>query len=244
MGLAVVLIVMVGLVAQAKNAFEPGDVQTPSPQLTSLSRTISVTGSAELETMPDKAIIYLQVKTEGADAKTVQQQNAAATKKVIKVLEDAGLAKKDIETSSYYLSPKNRYDFQQKKQIDDGYLVNHALKVTVNNIEEVGKIVDLAVEAETTQISYVQFALSEAKRKQLQQQLFKEAGKQAKEKAGLLAEGVGVSVGKVLSIAEAGSFSEGYYGRAVAMAESASSTQINPQQLRVTAQVQAVFEMG
>jgi uncharacterized protein YggE len=60
----------------------------------------------------------------------------------------------------------------------------------------------------------------------------------------LLAEGLGVSVGDVLSIAEIGGFySEGYYGRMVAMTESAASTQINPQQLKVTASVQAVFEL-
>ncbi len=242
MGLGVVLIVLVGLVAQAKSVVETNNAPPPT-----VSHSISVTGSAELETMPDKAIIYLNVKTEGADAKTAQQQNAVTVKKVMNVLENAGLAKKDIETSGYHLYPKNRYDFQQKKQVDEGYQVNHALKVTVNNIEDVGKIIDLAVDGGTTQISYVQFALSDTKRKQLQQQLFKEAGKQAKEKAALLAEGVGVSVGKVLSIAEAGSFSpEWYYGRTVAMTESAAegaSSQINPQQLKVTAQVQVLSEL-
>jgi len=208
---------------------------------------ISVSGSAEKEVMPDEAILMLSVITEGKEAKQVQDENSVNMNNVIEALKAEGIDKKDIETTSYYLYPMQEYDYEQKKTIDKGYRLTNTIKVTTSDVENAGKLLDIAVKNGANQVENVYFQLSEDKEKEVKSELVAEATKNAKEKAETLASNLGASVGKPISISESSYYPPIYYAKGVAMmaetAASAPSPQINPESIKVTLTVNVDFSI-
>lgn len=205
---------------------------------------ISVSGYAEKETMPNEAILMLSVVTEGKEAKLVQDENSANMNKVIEALKELGIDKKEIETTSYYLYPMQEYDYDQKKTIDKGYRLTNTIKVTTNDVENAGKLLDAAVKNGINQVENVYFQLSEEEEKKIKAELVSEATKNAKEKAETLAKNLDAKVGKPISISESNYYMPIYYASksmALTAEESAPSPQINPESVKVTLTVNVDF---
>lgn len=207
---------------------------------------ISVTGSAGKEVMPDKVILTLSVVTEGRDAKIVQDQNKEKMNAVMRALEEAGLNDKDIETTQYTLYPWSEWDSTIQKSVNKGYRVENMVQVTLKDISRAGEILDIAVKGGVNMVNNVAFMLSEAKEKEVKDELVKEASSQARAKAENLAKGLGVSVGKVLVVTET-SYNPGpwYYNtfsKESVMIDNAP-TPINPQNVKVSLQVNVDFEI-
>lgn len=198
---------------------------------------ISVSASAEKDVMPDKAILSLTVLTEGSDPKLIQEQNSLKIGQVMDALKSAGIT--DVETSNYNLYPWQEWDGQ--KMISKGYKLQHTLKVTTTDINQVGKLLDFSVKNGINEISNIVFTLSKSKEQEIKTELINEASKSAKTKAKALAEGLDVSLGKVLSVSES-SYSGGpwIYASKMATAEAASTT-VNPEQVKVSLQVNVDF---
>lgn len=163
---------------------------------------ITVTGEAETDVMPDKALLYLTILTEGKDAKTVQQENAKKMNQVKADLKTQGIEDTEIETSSYNLYPWDELDQTASKLIHKGYRAQHTLAVTITKIDTAGKIIDTAVQSGVNTIDNIQFTLSDQLEKKTKEQLVAHASSKAKQKAATLASNLDVSLGKVLSISE------------------------------------------
>ena len=65
------------------------------------------------------------------------------------------LPKKDIYTSSISINPTS--DYQDGKRINTGYNVSNHVTVKINNLDNVGKVVDAAVSAGANDINNLSF---------------------------------------------------------------------------------------
>ncbi|WP_342515049.1 SIMPL domain-containing protein [Sporosarcina sp. FSL K6-1522] len=120
-------------------------------------RVMTVTGISSLSLAPDTVQIRLEVSTENTELQKAQQENAQAMNQVIESLLQLGIVREDIQTASYTVFPQ--YDFVEGKQLLRGYEVTNAINVTMKAIDQVGNVIDVAVQNGANRISNVQFTV-------------------------------------------------------------------------------------
>ena len=74
-----------------------------------MNRTIVVSGVGEVSTAPNIAFLNLGVEAEGATAAEALRKNSAQMEATLKSLRDAGVEKRDIQTSGLNVGAK--YDY-------------------------------------------------------------------------------------------------------------------------------------
>jgi len=121
------------------------------------SRVMTVIGNGSLSVEPNIVQIQLEVRTESKQLSQAQKENAAAMNQVIESLLELGIGRENIQTISYTIFPQ--YDYIDGKQIFRGYEVTNAITVKITNIEEVGNVIDVAVENGATEVSNIHFTV-------------------------------------------------------------------------------------
>ncbi len=208
------------------------------------TNTISVTGEGKVSTQADKAEIYAKINTEGSTASAAKDSNTQLSNKVIDALTSAGVKKSDIETSYYYLNKKQEWDENQKKIVDKGYELNHVIKITTTNLDKVGDLVDIAVNAGANGIDSVSFGLSDAKQKDISKEALKIASTNGEDKANAIADSMNLNIGKLVTASESSFSYIPYVVSNVAYKEMGSAPQILPQNLEITASVMLTYEIN
>ena len=111
---------------------------------------ISATGT--VSRVPDLAIISAGVVTKSTTATGAIADNAARMERVRVALKRAGIADKDIQTSSINLNPDYRYENNQPPVLT-GYQASNNVSVKFRDIRNSGKILDALVAEGANQIN-------------------------------------------------------------------------------------------
>jgi len=238
-GLVLILVVVVALLAGFAiyaSYTKPGLVTSPSaPE----QKTISVSGAGTVSMTPDIGWFTASVVTQTATAAQAEEQNNDAMSKVVSALKNAGIAEKDMQTVEFSLSPV----YADSKEPGTaptlvGYSVRHSIRVAVNDVTAVGKMLDVAISNGANEMSGIYFGLSDAKALQAQSQALDLAVKDANNKAKAIANAMGGNLVGPISI------SLGYYYEPVRMdvnKAQASAVPITPGQLQYTVNVQVAY---
>ncbi len=212
--------------------------------------TMTVSDSVEKEVMPDEAQVYIEIQTRAETAQSAKDQNAEINDEVLDALEDYGIASDDIETTSYYLSEQTKWDKDTESYVITGYILTHIIKITTEDTENAGEIIDVAVNAGATGVNNVQFTLSQARESEIKAELLAEAAQKAKAKAEVLVEAVGADLGSIKTISESSYYNPlPWYARSAVMMDSAGAeeksydTSVSPEQLTVSATVSLTYEI-
>ncbi|HLC75067.1 MAG TPA: SIMPL domain-containing protein [Candidatus Nanoarchaeia archaeon] len=209
--------------------------------------TISSSGTAQLSVLPDEAQIFVAVETLAKTADESKTENAQKTDAVYAALYKINIPRDSIETQ--YFNIYEEFDWSNNMQKSKGFKTQHTLKIKTAEFDDVGKIIDAVVGAGATRIDSISFDISNAKRNELKKQVLAEASKDAREKAEAIASGLNAELGDIISVSDLSYDYTPYpYLRAplaadAAVKEIAVDTQISPQKLEVTAQVQVSFEV-
>ncbi|RLE48154.1 hypothetical protein DRJ25_00540 [Candidatus Woesearchaeota archaeon] len=209
--------------------------------------SLVVQGVAEFDTAPDEAIISFAVETQDLDVKAAQDENRKISDEVMQALSSKGIGHDKIETSYYNIQKIREWDHETRKQVDKGFRVTNRIKVTVDELDKVGEVLDAIVKAGANRVDGVDFGLSDKKKTEVKSEALRIAAKNAKTKAESLAVGAGVTLGKVLSIQEIAYdiYPIRAYAKEAVMAgemdENFPSTQINPEQVHVNVKVKVVY---
>lgn len=200
--------------------------------------TLSVSGSASINVVPDTASISLGVLIQEKTAKEASEKNSASMNSVISELRNLGLQDKEIQTSFISVQPVYEYPEKGEPAIA-GYSASNNVVVTTEMLDKLGDIVDRSVTAGANQVGGVSFQVSEDKQKTFRDELITEAIKDAKSKADKLATSLDVKITgvKTTSISEGG-FPVPFF--ALQEAERAV-TPIEPGETEVTLSVQVTY---
>lgn len=210
---------------------------------------LNVNGDAKLNADPDKVEVYLGAETDALTAKESQQDNANIMQAVRDSLKSIGIASKDIETTQYTLSINQHWDEKTNKYVIDGYKTTQIIKIQSTDINKAGDIIDKSVQSGANRVTDVAFSLTDAKIKQMKLDALKDAGTNAKEKADVIANSLGVTIKRVYSANEGYVYyqpyyaQKGYYENAVAGA-AAAPTEISPGQIEVSASLSVSYELA
>jgi uncharacterized protein len=209
-------------------------------------RTLSVSGSGEALLAPDIAYVHVGVHTEDATAAEAVTANTAQTEELIQALQDFGIDAKDIRTTNFSIYPMERFD--PATGLPSGekvYAVDNTVYVTVRNLEQLGNLLDTAVQAGANNVNSVQFDVAE--KDEALQQARAEAVKDAGSQAQALAQAAGLSLGEVQSISfnEASPYPifDGKGGGGMAAEQAAAAVPIQPGQLTFTVYVNVTYAL-
>jgi uncharacterized protein YggE len=162
---------------------------------------LDVVAQGEVNRVPDLARINAGVNTQAPTATEAIRQNAERMASVRAALRRAGIAERDIQTSSLNLQPVYHHQDSQPPRLT-GYQAINEVSVRFRDIADTGRILDALVAQGANQlngpmlsIDRPEAALDEARTAAL---------RNARTRAELYARSLGMRVVRVLSVSEAG----------------------------------------
>lgn len=201
-------------------------------------RIMTVTGIGSISIAPDIVQIQLEVKTESKQLSQAQQENAELMKLVIESLLELGIARENIQTVSYNISPQ--YDYVEGRQVFRGYEVINSIDVKITNIEQAGTIIDTAVRNGVNQVSNIRFTVENEQIPY--QEALSLALKNALAKAQTIANTIHLKIDphpvKIVEIMK----EEPILYRSFAASEVSATTPIEPGQINIKATVEVQFQ--
>jgi len=164
-----------------------------------VDRVVSVAGEASVSAAPDSAVIRIGVSTQAASAREASNANAQKMTAVLAALKDGGIAEKDIQTAWLSLQPQYETSRPGAQRVV-GFQASNQLSVRVRDIKSLANLLDRAIAAGATDVSGIEFVVSEQSK--LLDQAREQAIADARRKAELYVKAAGGHVGQVISIVE------------------------------------------
>jgi uncharacterized protein len=232
-----------------------GNVTTASTFDTSSGTTVTTSGTATANADPDKFSVTVGVETNGTTAEEAASANADLIAEVLTALRELGIADEDMTTSNYSIYPVYSTveplamcidifppppECQSRQEIT-GYKASSSITVTLDADGEVdaGQVIDTAVEAGANTVSGAYYFLSTERQEQVREELIADAIANARHRADIAAEAVGMEVSGVKSI-NLNDVSFPVFSRGL----EAADTQILPGQQEVSMTVTVVYSAG
>lgn len=217
--------------------------QQPAPQAAPSQGTfLSVNADGTSEAAPDMAVVSLGVTTEGATAQAALQENARRMTALNAALRRAGIAERDIQTSNISVNPQYNYQEGQAPRIT-GYQANNTVTARVRNLANLGRVIDAVVAAGGNTVNGVSFAhqnpdaqLDVARR---------DAIAEARRRAELYANALGMRVVRVVAVQEGGGWSPPIPMPMAAQMDRAGAfnTPVSPGEIETRVNVSVTFEL-
>ncbi len=167
-----------------------------------MQRLVSVSGTGRVEVQPDMATIQIGVETQAETASEALQQNNTRMQALLDALAQSGVASEDIQTQSVQLFPiySNPQPGDETGPVITGYTASNIVMVRVRDLEELGTLLDTAVEAGGNRIHGISFEVSQPQ--EAMSQAREQAFEDARAKGNQLASLAGGELGGVVSISE------------------------------------------
>jgi uncharacterized protein YggE len=175
-------------------AAAPAPAQTfaPAPE-----RTISVTGSADVQVAPDRAEVALGVETKDLSLETATRDNGDRVRRVLAFLRASGIPEDRLQTD--YISITPVYDDRDSKKLEY-YQVRKTIAASVSDLEGFDALLAGVVERGITHVLDVTFRTTELRRHR--DDARDRATRAAKEKAERMAAALGARLGPVTSLSD------------------------------------------
>lgn len=171
--------------------------QTAQPQ-----RTLTLNGTGTVKAAPDMADISAGVTTEAPTAAAALTANTAAMNRVFAALEKQGIARRNIQTSNFSVSPNYASRVNNETPRLVGYRVNNQVHVILDDVTRVGAALDALVSSGANQMNGLNFSIHEPA--PLLAKARAAAVAEARQRAEQYAAAAGVTLGAIQSISENG----------------------------------------
>lgn len=162
-------------------------------------RELIVSGTGRVSVEPDQANITVGVQFTAPTLTEASRQASENITRVLDAIKALGVDAKDIQTSSYSITPLNTYQEGQAPTII-GYQVSNILVVRVRSVASVGKVLDAALGAAANYLGDVSWTLADSTAAESQARTL--AVRDATRIAQVLAQAAGLTLGPVTSIQE------------------------------------------
>ena len=172
-------------------------------------RHISVTGTAELMTMPDIAVLHLNVESEQKTSLEAKKEVDLRVNNLLDGLVDFDINEDNVSASNISTEIRRSYNRGEQDTIE-GYIARRTLKVTLNNIDKLNTFMDFVLSVKINAIRNIE--LTSSNQKQLQQEVNALAVSNAKSKGKSLANAFDAELGAIYSINASSNQSYHRYG--------------------------------
>jgi uncharacterized protein YggE len=207
--------------------------------------TVSAVGEVTLSVVPDEVVIYLDVIARAQTAQEAQTALRTMSEKTVRGLREEGPDAR-IQQQQEQVYPD--YSWETGRQVSRGYVASQSIHVRTTRVQDVARLIDAAVEGGAL-VQGINFELSDAHASDLKAEALTAAGKDAQKKALALAQGVGKSLGSVVSV-QNDDYSYGpvvYYARAEGSDTSDAkivAPSLTPRDVDVSARVTVTYRLS
>lgn len=161
-------------------------------------RTVNVSGSGEISAEPDLAYVTLGVEARKPTMAEARSDVARTVDKVLALTRDLRIDPKLVNATRLQVQPEYSWNEKDRKRVLLGYLVSRQVQVEVRDLEQLGPLLERAVDAGVNQVSDP--ALDSSRRKQLERDAMAKAVVDARQNAEVLAHAAGVKLGAVRTL--------------------------------------------
>lgn len=140
------------------------------------------------------------VVTQSSNMEEASTQNAQRVNAVIQSLRSL-LPAADIKTVNLSINPNYRYAKEGKPSIE-GYMSSDTVRVTVEEVSTIRKVIDAAIEAGGTSVTRLSFTLHSESERKVRARALGLAASQAESNAEALAASLKLKLGRVLRVEE------------------------------------------
>lgn len=155
--------------------------------------TISIRSRVEQAVQANTAVVTVGIKAQDSKLQLAQAKVNQVMHDLVQEMVILGINKEDLQTSDFNLN-YNKDD----KNIFRGYTLENNLVIKVRNIENVGQVLDKALESGANQVLGVNFTYEGAEN--LKEQLLKQAIENGRKKAEIVANADGRIAGRLVEV--------------------------------------------
>lgn len=215
------------------------------PSVTALPNTIYVAADGKFETAPDTALIQFNISANADTAKDAYELASKQAEATRQVLRTNGIDPKPAEIGFFSLNPQ--YNWKDVKHRIVGYQVTTSVSVKLKDFSKIGPVTQQLADAsvgESQSLSYTLESIDEAKGKAVA-----DAYRRARASAQSLANASGRALGQLsyASVDTSENIRPMVYAPHKAMAATAAAPapteEFSPQNVTVTAHVNAMFAL-
>jgi hypothetical protein len=161
--------------------------------------SITVNGEATIAAEPDQAQIDIGVTTQARNAPEASRENSERLGRVLAEVKKLLSKADEVKTSGYSLNPQYRYPQGGKPEIV-GYTANNIVRIKTTKLDDVGKLIDAAMQAGANNINRLMFTLKDEEAARLD--ALRQASAKAKAKAEAIAASLGLKILRITSVTE------------------------------------------
>jgi uncharacterized protein len=174
---------------------------TVEPLVPAAGTVLDINAQGKTSRVPDLATIRAGVVSQAPTAAAALGDNAQRMTRVLAALRKAGIAERDVATSTVGLSPQYRYADNQPPVIT-GYQATNTVTIRFRDVAKAGGILDALVAVGANQIDGPNLSIDKPEAALDEARV--DALKQARARADLYAAAAGMRVARIISIDESG----------------------------------------
>ncbi|WP_276270715.1 SIMPL domain-containing protein [Haloarcula litorea] len=199
--------------------------------------TVGVSADATVERSADRAVLSVAAVGRGETAAAARDNVSADAVAVQEALDEAGA---NVTSSSFRIHPEYERTEDGREQV--GYVAVQTIEAETGDVDAVGDLIDVAVDAGADRVEGIRYELSEETRQAAREEALTTAMERARADAETVAAAEGRDVAGVLTIQT--SDSGPYVVRAeMAAAGDAGGTSLSPGPVTVDASVSVTYEL-
>ena len=204
---------------------------------------VSVTGTGRVRRAADTAQATFVVDATRDTAAEARSVAATAAQAVLDALARAGIATGDVRTAGIDVSPN--WEHEDNRPVRRGFTVTNRIAAMIRDLEQVGRVLDAALESGATGLDGVTFQLAETGPAETEARRL--AVEDARARASTIATAAGMTLGTLVGIAEGGApvpLARREMRMAAMAADSPAPTPVLPGSIEVTVSVNAEWELA
>lgn len=168
---------------------------------TETKSTFDVEGVGEAIVVPDEAKMSFGIEETATKVGEAQNKVNEKMSEFQEVLEELGIDKEEVQTSSYNVYPDYDYSERGRSEVK-GYRVSSRVEVSFTEFDEINLVIGKAGELGLNQVGGLSFGLSDEAEEKSLSIAREKAVESAKSKAKELAKLAGINLGKVVNVVE------------------------------------------
>jgi uncharacterized protein YggE len=220
---------------------------------TAPTRSITVTGDADVRVVPDEVVFVFGVEIGDPNLTMAKNQNDARVAQVINKLKSMGIDQKYIQTDRINIEPRYKDTYMRTDVI--GFVVRKTIAVILNDVSKFDDVLTSSLDLGVTNVQNIDFRTTELRKYRDQARTL--AIQAAREKAEAMSKELGMKVGKPVTIREeysnwwssyswrwdGGSMSQNVVQNAGGNPSVSDDSSFAPGQITINARVSVTFEI-
>jgi len=181
-----------------------GCIQNPGELIAEQETSITVGGEGVVKVLPDQATVALGVQLKNPELKPAQAAVAVTIEKLLKLTDSLDIDRNDVRTVSANVRPEYRWNKERDEQALIGYSAERSVVVQLDNLDDLGKLIEGAVEVGMNKVSPP--VLSSTKARDAYREALELAAIDARKNAETIAAALDTEIDDVLSVNATSSF--------------------------------------